>query len=161
MHKDSSGFTLIELVTVIVLAAILSVYAVTKWPGDRALKLPAQAELFAAHLQHIQALAMDWGQSLRLTVNSNGYSVSCVSASATPPCDNSPVVDPSTNQAFSISLESGLTLSGTATTDFDPLGRPVTAGALITASPARTFTFNADGASQTVTLSPLTGFAAL
>jgi MSHA pilin protein MshC len=161
MHKESSGFTMIELVTVIVLLAILSAYAVTKWPGDSTFKLSAQAEAFAAHIQHTQALAMDWGQSLRLTINSSGYSVSCVTASATPPCDNSPVIDPTTNQAFSITLESGISLSGTATTDFDTLGRPVSSGSLITTSPASTFTLTADSVNQTVTVSPLTGFAAL
>jgi prepilin-type N-terminal cleavage/methylation domain-containing protein len=161
MHKKTSGFTLIELVTVIVLVAIFSVYAVAKWPSDSALKLPAQAELFAAHIQHIQALAMDWSQPLRLTTNSNGYSVSCVTASTGAPCNSSPVIDPATNETFSVSLEPGISLSGSATTDFDTLGRPVSAGALITTSPARSFILSANGINQTVTVAPLTGFSNL
>jgi len=161
MRKDISGFTLIELVMVIVLLAIISVYAVTKLPGDNTIKLSAQAEMFATHIQHIQALAMDWGQPLRLTVNTSGYSVNCVMVSTTPPCNNSPVIDPTTNEVFSITLESGVSLSGSAVTDFDTLGRPVAAGSLITSSPARTFTLSANGVNQVVTLSPLTGFVAL
>lgn len=160
MNKDSHGFSLIELVMVIVLVSVLAVYAVAKWPSDGELKLPTQASLLANHIRHIQALAMHWGQPLRLTVSSGGYSVSCVSASASAPCNNSPVIDPVTHQAFNISLESGVSLTG-ANTDFDTLGRPVSGGTMITSTPARTFTLTADGVSQAVTLEPLTGFASL
>ena len=161
MDKDCSGFTLVELVIVIVLVSVLTAYAAVKWPSNSELKLPAQANLFAAHIRHVQALAMHWGQPLRLTITSGGYSVSCVTSSATPPCNNSPVIDPVTNQAFSISLEDGISLSGTATTDFDTLGRPVSAGAIITASPARSFTLTADGVGKVIQLNALTGFANL
>ena len=160
MHKESSGFTLVELITVIVLVAILSVYAVARQPSSGAVNLLAQADLFTAHMQHIQALAMDWSQPLRLAITSGGYSVSCATVSATPPCDVSPVLDPTTNSPFIISLESGISLSGKAITDFDTLGRPVAGGSIITSSPARTFTLSIASIKQVVTLSPLTGFAA-
>ncbi len=160
MNKDTSGFTLIELVIVIVLVSILSAYAVVKWPSDSELKLPAQASLLANHIRHIQALAMHWGQPLRLIVGAGGYSVSCVTASASAPCNNNPVIDPVTNQSFSISLESGISLGG-ADVDFDTLGRPVSGSNIITSTPARTFTLSADGVSQVVVLEPLTGFASL
>ncbi len=157
MQKDV-GFTLIELVIVIVLVSILAVYAVVKWPSDSQLKLPAQANLLIAHIRHTQSLAMHWGQTLRFTPSGGGYTVSCASASANPPCNQNPVIDPVTGQSFSVSLESGITLGG-ASVDFDSLGRPINAGALITSSPARTFTLSADGVSHTVTVQPLTGFA--
>ena len=158
MNKDSRGFTLVELVIVIVLASILAAYAVVKWPSDSELKLPAQASLLASHIRHTQALAMHWGQPLRLTISSGAYSVSCVTASASPPCDSTPVIDPVTNQSFSVALETGISLAG-ANTDFDTLGRPVSGGSLLTTTPARTFTLSADGGSHAVVLEPLTGFA--
>ena len=160
MNKGSRGFTLVELVTVIVLVSVLTVYAAVKWPANSELKLPAQADLLATHIRHIQALAMHWGQPLRLSISGGAYSVSCVTVSANPPCDNTPVVDPVTNQAFSISLEAGISLSGAAT-DFDTMGRPVSGGALIDTIPARTFTLSADGATYSVVLEPLTGFVSL
>jgi hypothetical protein len=70
------------------------------------------------------------------------------------------VIDPVTNQPFSIALENGIGLSG-ANVDFDSLGRPVSGAAIITSTPARTFTLSADGVSQSVLLEPLTGFASL
>lgn len=160
MNKECSGFTLVELVIVIVLVSLLTTYAVVKWPTNNELKLPAQANLLASHIRHTQALAMHWGQALRLTISSGGYSVSCVNPSVNPPCNNTPVIDPVTNQAFNIALESGISLTG-ANTDFDTLGRPVSGGSILTSAPACTFTLSADGASQTVIVEPLTGFTSL
>ena len=145
---------------VIVLASILGAYAVVKWPSDSELKLPAQADLFVNHLRHTQALALHWGQQLRFTVNAGGYSVACVTASASPPCNNNPVIDPVTNQPFTIALESGISLSG-SNVDFDSLGRPVSGGTIISTVPARTFVLSADGATIALVLEPLTGFASL
>lgn len=159
MHKECSGFTLIELVIVIILASVLSAYAVVKWPSDAQIKLPAQAGLMVTHLHHIQSLALHWGQPLRLSINSGGYSVSCVIAGAAP-CDSSPVIDPVTQAPFTVSLESGISLAGAAM-DFDALGRPVSGGSLISSSPARSFILSADGVTQTVAVQPLTGFVAL
>jgi prepilin-type N-terminal cleavage/methylation domain-containing protein len=158
MNKDCSGFTLIETIVVLILVGVLAVNIVIHWPADDELKLPAQADLMASHIRHLQSLAMYWGQPLRLSVSSGSYSVSCVTTSASSPCNNSPVIDPVTGQAFSTTLESGITLSGSATTDFDSLGRPVSSGSLISA--ARTFTLSA-GTSATVTLNPLTGFVSV
>lgn len=160
MNKDCAGFTLVELVMVIVLGSILAAYAVVKWPSDSELKLPAQAGLLINHIQHTQALAMHWGQPLRFTVNSGGYAVACVMASASPPCNNNPIIDPVTNQPFSIDLESGISLSG-ATVDFDTMGRPVSGGTIISTTPARTFVLSADGIDRAVVLESLTGFASL
>ena len=156
MNKDCSGFTLIETVVVLVLLGILAVNVVIRWPADNELKLPAQADLLATHLRHIQSLALYWGQPLRLAIGSGSYSVACVTASATSPCNNSPVIDPATGESFSTTLENGISLAGTATTDFDSLGRPVSGGSLITG--ARSFTLSAGTPTWTVTLSPLTGF---
>ena len=164
MNKDCSGFTLIETLTVLILLGVLAVNVVVHWPADDELKLPAQADLMASHIRHLQSLAMYWGQPLRLTISNGSYSVSCVSTTAGSPCNGSnPVIDPVTGQAFSTTLESGITLkevSGLTTTGFDTLGRPVSGGSLISTTPARTFTLSA-GTDATVTLSPLTGFVSV
>ena len=158
MRHSCSGFTLIELVSVLIITGIMAAYVALRWPANNEVLLPAQAAQLAGHLRHTQSLAMQWGAPLRFNVFTSGYYVTCQSASAVPPCDSSPVIDPATNQAFSIVLQSGLTLSGNATTDFDSLGRPQSGGALITAP--RTFTLAAGAATQLVSLSPVSGFAA-
>jgi MSHA pilin protein MshC len=154
MNKDCSGFTLVELVTVIVLVGILSTYAVVRFPSQNELILPAQAQMFVSHIRHVQALAMQWGQPLRMTVTSGGYTVACVTAGAAP-CDVSPVIDPATGQAFNVVLETGITLSASSS-DFDSMGRPVSGGALVGATSSYTMTSN--GSTNTIQISPITGF---
>jgi len=157
--KPCKGFSLIELVTVIVLASILSVYAVSQWPDDSELKLPSQANLLQTHLKHIQYLSSIWGVPLRLTIVAGGYSVSCVNSPGPAPCDVSPVLDPATNKPFNVVLQSGLTLSSSsAVTDFDSLGRPVSAGSIISTTPARTFTLTAGVSTRNIVLSAITGY---
>ena len=158
MNKGCSGFTLLEVLVVLVIVGIISVNIVAYWPPDGDLKLPAQAEVFASEVRHARSLAMYWGEPLRVTVSGNAYSVSCVTATATSPCDSTPVIDPATNQSFSTTLETGLAFSGAATLDFDTLGRPVSSGTLISTSPAQTFTLNAGSPTWSVTVERLTGF---
>ena len=160
MNKEGSGFTLIELLVVLIIVGILAVNAVIRWPPDSELKLPAQAELLASHIRHLQLLAMYWGTPLQLSVSSTNYSVSCVTASATPPCNSSPVLDPVTGKGFSVVLDSGITLSG-STTEFDVFGTPVSGSTPLAGTPARTFTLTADADSWTVNVAELTGFVTL
>jgi hypothetical protein len=131
---------------------------VVRWPATNEILLPKQAALMAAHLRHTQSLAMHWGVALRFNVITSGYYITCQSVSASPPCNSSPVIDPATNQAFSTILQTGITVAGNATTEFDSLGRPVSGGALI--SVPSTFILAAGAATQTVTLNPISGFAA-
>ena len=162
MKKQSAGFTLIELITVITLVAILSVYAVSKFSSQDSVKLRAQAELFSSNIRFIQTLAMNWGQVLRLNVSANQFSVSCVTTTTVAPCNSNPVISPNTAQAFTINLPQGINFANVsasnAVTDFDVLGRPTASGNLITGSPARSFTLSNGTTSIVIQLSPLTGF---
>lgn len=152
------GWSLVELVLVLVVAGLLAFFAVRSFQPKEAIALE-QAERLRNDLRHMQMLAMTWGQPLRLTAGATSYSVSCVTASASPPCNASPVIDPATGNPYSVTLEPGLTLAGPGfTLDFDALGRPRNGASLITA--AATFTISGASAARTVTVAPITGFAA-
>ena len=156
MHKEN-GFSLIELVMVIVLLGILASYALVRAPNQQGLVLSAQSDLFIQHLRHTQALAMQWGRALRVSVNATGYSVSCVVATPSQaPCDQATVIDPATGIAFDISLEAGLSLSVAGSTlDFDSLGRPLVAGAVTTADSQ--WQLSGGGVTRTITVSGISG----
>ena len=156
MHStaNAKGFTLIELILVMVIMAVLVAVTATRWNAGDA-TAPYQADLLARNLRHMQMLAMSWGQSLRLSVASPVYSVSCVTPSATPPCNASPVIDPASGKAFAETLANDVTLAG-ATLDIDSLGRPVNGGALLTVN--RVYTLTAGTQTWSVTVSPVTGF---
>lgn len=149
--QRAKGFTLIELIMVMVMLGILTAVAATRWNSTDA-TAPSQADLLARNIRHMQILAMSWGQPLQLSVTSSTtYAVSCVTSSATSPCNASPVIDPASGLAFSVALVNDVTLAGAAAT-IDSLGRPVpvTAGT--------TYTLNAGASTWTVSVAPLTGF---
>jgi Tfp pilus assembly protein FimT len=144
------GVTLVELALVMVGVGILGVYAIANSAVPAVYGLPSQSQVMAGNLRHAQALALTWGRSLRFTAapGANGtYSVSCVTAGSSP-CNASPVLDPATGAAFTVSLEKGVVLGGSASVDFDSSGKP---------SAAASFTLATGGSTKTVSVAALTG----
>ncbi len=162
--RQQQGFTVVELVIVIVVVAILSVYLAQRayTPGEAT--LVSQAERLARDIRHMQMLAITWGKSLRLTVTTgvNGsYNVRCVTAGVAP-CDVIPVIDPATGLGFSVSLQNNAVLAvaaGPNPRDFDSMGRPVEAGAVTATSSSYTLTVGTSVA--TVTVSPVSGLVSV
>lgn len=155
------GFTLLELVMVILVVSIVAAVSFASWrPASSSVN--DQADQLARDLRHAQMLALTWGRALRVTATSSGYSVTCVTA-GTAPCVGSPpsvVTNPSTNMPFSFSFRDGVVFNPVpAVTDFDSLGRPKTGAAFNAASVV--YTLSGGGNTSTVTLSPLTGFVAV
>ena len=157
---QEAGFTLLELVVVLVLAAILSAYASVRWTSSAEATTGYQADRLARDIRHVQALAMNWGQPLRLNISAGAYSVTCINGSGAPPCVNAGdiVRDPAANQPYSVNLDYGVSLTGSDIT-FDTLGRPLNGGSLL--SIARTLTLTGGNRSWSVVTQPITGFVSL
>ena len=153
----ASGFTLLELIATMLILSVVAVTVSMRWGASDA-TISYQADLLARNLRHVQMLAMTWDQSLRITGAGASYSVVCVTASATPPCNTSPVIDPATGSAFKVTLSNNITVSA-ATVDMDSLGRPLSAGALLTT--ARVFTLSGAGQTWSATIAPITGFVSV
>lgn len=133
------GFTLVELVIVIVVLGILAAVGIMNLPSPAELSLPSQAEKLASDIRYAQTLAHTTGTRIRLTVNdTKNYTVDCVPTS----CPQS---------SFSGQLEKGVALTTfPAAIEFDTLGQP---------SGATTpYTLTYDGSSKSVHVAALTGF---
>jgi MSHA pilin protein MshC len=162
------GFTLLELVAVLIVVSILSATTMTVITGLSQRDAADHAEQLRRDLAHLQVLALTWGVALRLTVSPSGgvaYNVTCITTATGTPCTTAGAVpvDPATGSSFSVALASGVTLTavGGGTLDFDSLGRPVSSGVLITSTPPiRTYTFTGNSQTFSVTVAPVTGYAA-
>jgi MSHA pilin protein MshC len=145
-----AGFTLMELIIVIVVVGLLSAYAMMRNSSSSVFSLLSQAQTLASDIKHVQTMATVWGKSLSISASGgvNGtYSVSCTTVGAAP-CNTNPVINPATGTAFTISLQKGVSLSGPASLVINSLGQPA-AGAQ--------YVLSTEGASMTVDVAALTG----
>ena len=141
LSGSQTGFTLVELIIVIVVLGIISAYAVMKSVSPGEVTLPSQAETMASNIRHAQTLAYTSGKRMSLTIiaGTNGsYSVACV----TTPCSTD----------FSVTLEKNVVLASTAALVINSLGQPSAA-----ASYDLCFPSCVSGSKKTISVAALTG----
>lgn len=150
------GWSFLELTIVLAVLSILTYFAVRNFYSQEAIALQ-QAERLRNDLRHVQMLAITWNQPLRVTATAGSYSVSCVTAGASP-CNAVPVINPATGQPYAVNLEAGITLAGPGfNLDLDALGRPKNGASLIAAN--ATYTISGGTTARAVVVAPITGFA--
>ena len=153
-REYAAGFSLIELVMVLVIVSIIAAYAVPQFSDRAAMTVPQQADALIRDLRHAQQLALSWNRPLRFTVSASGYSVACApGAPGTAPCNVSPVQDPARGGGFQATTVNGIVLSP-ATIDFDTLGRPNVAAAIDVSGGGLTKTVNVAAISGFVSRTP-------
>jgi MSHA pilin protein MshC len=126
---DSRGFTLVELVMVVVLMGILAVSVVPKFVDTSAFSLAGGAAMAAADIRYTQELAMGTHSSKTIvfTTSNNFYTVN----------------------SQTVNLPSRVTISSGATFTFNSLGEPTTGGGTVTLS--------AGAETKTITVESYTG----
>jgi prepilin-type N-terminal cleavage/methylation domain-containing protein len=160
VRSRGAGFTMVELVMVMVVIGVLSAVVMMNFNASAQHAVTADADQFRRNLSHVQLLAMSRSTRLRLTVAGDGLSYTVTSCTTSSCTATTAVTDPATGQNFSVALSAGVALAPAGdVVDFDSLGRPQSAGSLITANPARTYTLSGSGRSVTVSVLPVTGFA--
>ncbi len=127
LFKRSSGFTVIELVVVIVMLGILAAVAAPRFFDDRTFMQRGYFEELAAALKYAQKLAVASGCPVRVNIDEDGYQ-----ASQQAELDGSCNKTPSASWSTGIRLTGGGLLSGVS-----PIG--------VEASPALTMVFDSLG----------------
>lgn len=142
------GFTLVELVTVLLIISVISVTAIVSWPGD-GINLSAQADQLVGDIRYAQSMAMHRGQRYRINFASDRYWMSDESGSTT---HAHPVAGTS-----NVMLGAGMSLSSThGSLIFNTAGTPYSNSSTPLASTA-VLTLSAGSESVTVRVSPQTG----
>jgi len=130
-RSADAGFTLTELVVVIIVATILSAFAIARI-NTREFDNEGYANRAAAMMRYAQKLAISQRRDVRVVISANTLSL-CYGSTT---CSGGSVREPPSTNAFSYAAPSGVTLTGT-TFWFDALGKP-SAGGTVTVSDGTT-----------------------
>jgi prepilin-type N-terminal cleavage/methylation domain-containing protein len=127
---DSRGFTLVELIMVVVLIGILAVSVVPKFVDTSGFSLAGGAAMAAADIRYTQELAMGTHSSKTIvfTTSKTYYTV----------------------DSQTVNLPSKVSISSGATFTFNSLGEPTTGG-------GSTVTLSAGAETKTITVESYTG----
>ena len=151
-----NGFTLVELVAIIILVALLAFTAIPRLSAP-SLDVDSQAEQLAAEIRYTQSLAMTRGDRYRINLTAAGYQI-------TDSGGLNPEVHPGTSSTSPVALD-GVSLGGynppltNNYVAFDGRGIPyVDASTALSANATITLT---GGATRNIVISPETGRVAL
>ncbi|MDH5377073.1 MAG: prepilin-type N-terminal cleavage/methylation domain-containing protein [Gammaproteobacteria bacterium] len=157
MRRFQAGLSLIELVMVLIVISVLSASALVRLgtPGSQTVSI--YADMLESDIVFTQGLATSWAIPLQLTFSGSSYSVQCKTATASYPCNVSPILNPSTSEPFLINLDNGIAVVGGGFV-IDAMGRPrdVASNNILTADSV--ITLSSGGASWRITTAALTGF---
>jgi MSHA pilin protein MshC len=144
--RNQSGFTLIELVMIIVILAIIAAVAIPRMGDVTSMKAAATAEKIKSDIRYAQELAMTRNRSYRVYFNSapapgSGYAVvNDANNNGTWGEAGEFAQDPTGSGNLSVTLNAGDYAGVTASSsvnpiEFNSLGRPTGGATTITVSP--------------------------
>ena len=139
-RRDARGFTLTELVVVMVIAAILSAFAISRI-NTTSFNTEGYANQVAAMVRYAQKLAVSQRRTVFVVTTASNIKLCYTDATCA-----SPVREPPGTDDFSHNAPSGVSLS-VASISFDALGKPNAGGSItVTASgeTPRTITIEAE-----------------
>lgn len=155
LGKNQRGFTLIELITVIIIASLLAVSAISRWSATP-FNLSAQAQQMLGDIRYVQTLSMTHGQRYRINFAADRYWFSNL--------DGTILIPHPASNSTNIMMANGVSLGfSNSLLVFDGNGTPYSdatlPGTALAANATVTLSSGAD--SRTVQISPETGRAIL
>lgn len=146
------GFTLIEIIAVLIILSIVGVFAATRLTSSAAYNLIAQGDVIKNHIRYAQGRAMNsdvvWGIHISSPSTYALFTNGNVNNRVPLPGENSNVV----------TLPAGMTLT-TGIVSFDTWGRPCTdGGGQVLQTGSRILALTYGGQSVNITITEDTGF---
>lgn len=147
------GFSVLELVIVLVLVAVLAVFAAPRLTTTQSITLPAVAAQLVANIRYTQSLSMSQGKRYRINFTASTYQITDMSGT--------PIVQPVTAATGAISVApASLTGFNPPLTNsyvaFDSKGVPYTNATTVLAATA-TITLTSGSDTSSIVIAPETG----
>lgn len=155
------GFTLVEIVIVMLLASILAVTLWPRTPSSNSLTLNGRAEQLASDIRYAQTLSMTTGSRHCLTLQPtsgppySGYSVTTGDTCSTTVAHPAGLTQPVSLCSSGTCFTAPVLLNDYV--QFDGLGVPYTVANTTALAANAVITISDDGGTKTVTISPTTG----
>lgn len=132
---NRKGFTLIELVMIMVLIGILAAFVAPRLRNMTVTNAAAFADKLRADIRYAQNLAMTRGKRTRVNFTASSYVVAQDTSAASNCSAMVPANDPAGGGALSVALSAGsytgITIAPTmACLEYDSLGKPYVCGAV-------------------------------
>lgn len=148
------GFTLIELIMVIVLLGVLAVFAAPRIFSSDDFNARGFHDETLAFLRYAQKTAIAQRRTVCVAFTTNSGTLNMASTAATTTC-NTALRGPKGNSPGTITASTGVTYSSTPTDfNFDGLGQPITASGVAMA----TQTIQVSKAAKSITVETATGY---
>ncbi|WP_170285796.1 pilus assembly FimT family protein [Propionivibrio limicola] len=131
----TGGFTLVELIVILVLVGILSVAIIPRFADRQTFDTRGAFDEVSSSLRFARQQAVAQRRQVCVAVTSGGLGVTQASSPPPAACDGRAVVDPATGAALSVAMPDGVSLAANgataalpATIRFDALGQADAAG---------------------------------
>ncbi len=162
MKNKQAGFSLIEIIVVLIIVGILAFVAMPRAPDQNQLKFRFQVHQLQADIQYVRAHALNNQIETQLTFTNNTYSANTYSATAGSKALTLPSAPFGQADRSIITLPAGVTLSSGIQDNiltFNTSGQPEEGAipALMPAGNNVTITLNSQGQTKMVTVSGQTG----
>ena len=139
------GFTLAELVVVLMLTGILAAVAIPRLFNQGEFAARGARDIVASGLRYAQKSAIAMRRNVCVAVGATALSVSYATASGSGQACTATLNDPATGQPFASAVYPGsATVSTPTSVTFDALGRPSAAASITVNSYATPITVEAD-----------------
>lgn len=164
--KDLAGFTLVELLVVVVILGFAAAIAVPMIGSASSFQIRAAANKVAADLEYAKSMAISRGQNHAVVFDPVGEAYEIQDQSGTViknpvmPTRDYRVAFGSDSRVASVEITSA-SFDGTTTVSFDYLGSPYNGGSPPTALNSGTLVLSAGSHSKTITVESVTGFISI